>query len=64
MQGQYPLPALEGDRVSYRTKTESGVGTFVLCWMGIEEVWDVKRFDRSTIHLYPALGDTMQRVDQ
>lgn len=59
VKGVYPIEAEYGDRVRFATKTLQGEGTFVLAWLGIEEVWDVKLDDGHTVHVYPYFGDTM-----
>lgn len=61
--GYYPLLAEYGDRVYFTSKALMGEGTFVLAWCGIEEVWDVKLDNGSTIHIYPGLGETMVSLD-
>lgn len=68
VQGHYPVPAEYGDRVSFVSqKTDFfpqrvGEGTFVLCWMGVAEVWDVRLDDGTKVNLYPEFGDTMERI--
>jgi hypothetical protein len=60
--GFYPLPCKEGTEVTYTTGGAggaNGTGTFVLCWFGVAEVWDVRTSDGQTIHLYPEFGDTI-----
>lgn len=68
VKGYYPVPAEYGDRVQFTCKATDffpmrvGEGTFVLCWLGVAEVWDVRLDDGSTVHLYPEFGDVMEPV--
>lgn len=68
MRGHYPVPADYGERVRFTAKGAGyfplrvGEGTFVLCWLGVAETWDVLLDDGAKVHLYPELGDTMERV--
>lgn len=63
VQGDYPVPAQYGDRVMYRSSTFGrGVGTFYLCWLGIAEVWEVRRDDGTKVSLFPCFGDAMLAI--
>ena len=58
-QGYYVPPCEYGERVWWRSDGLSGEGTYVLCWLGIEECWDVRIDNSDTAHVHPALGDEM-----
>lgn len=72
--GQYPIPSKYGDLVmfwrhdglSHRKGppklVESGIGHFVLAWLGIEECWEVEVRPGERVHLYPYAGDHMVTI--
>lgn len=41
---------------------QTGEGTFTLCWFGVAEVWNVTLDDGSVVHVYPDMGEAMERV--
>jgi hypothetical protein len=74
VRGRYPVPAEYGQRVRWfrtaapgrhaeRRVTAAGQGVFRLCWLGIEETWDVELDDGSTVSLYPVFGDMMEPIE-
>lgn len=66
VQGRYEVPAAKGSRVTWARWTRGaawpwayGEGTFVLCYLGIEETWVVEADDGRQISLFPCFGDQM-----
>lgn len=56
------LGVWKGDRVRYRNRSGEGEGVITLIWLGIEECIDIECDDGTQLHLYPALGDTIEVV--
>ena len=70
VRAQYVSNAEYGDKVRYTVRDwrkdrdiEVGEGVFELHWLGIEECWNVRRFDGTKVHLFPYKGDTMEKID-
>lgn len=58
-----------GTRVKWTRSTlshfpmEIGEGVLYLVWFGVAEVWNVRLDDGAIVHLYPELGDAMEKAD-